>query len=147
MPGPLEALNLPSPVQSDRPAETKAAALQWLSQGQESEWDSFVARHLWGSLYHTSEWKRVIEQAFPHIRGGFVVLREGAHGEIRAGLPVYRVKSWLLGKRLENGTVVPLVVKVGDHILFGKYSGTDVTLDGEVYLMFREDDVLGIVER
>lgn len=100
MPGPLEALNLPLPVQSDRPAEPRAAALQWLSQGQESEWDSFVAGQLWGSLYHTSEWKRVIEQAFPHIRGGFVVLREGAHGEIRAGLPTYRVKSWLLGKRL-----------------------------------------------
>lgn len=50
------------------------------------------------------------------------------------------------GKLMEDGKVLPLIVKVGDRILFGKYSGTDVTLDGEVYMIFREDDVLGIVE-
>lgn len=50
------------------------------------------------------------------------------------------------GKRLENGTVVPLDVKVGDRILFGKYSGSEVKMDGQEYLIMREDEVLGIIE-
>jgi len=50
------------------------------------------------------------------------------------------------GKRLEDGTVVSLDVKVGDHILFGKYSGSDIKIDGEEYLILREDEVLGILE-
>jgi chaperonin GroES len=50
------------------------------------------------------------------------------------------------GKRLENGTVVPLDVKVGDRILFGKYSGSEIKLDGDEYMIFREDDVLGILD-
>ena len=50
------------------------------------------------------------------------------------------------GKRLEDGKVVPLDVKVGDRILFGKYSGSDIKLDGEEYLIMREDEVLGIME-
>jgi chaperonin GroES len=50
------------------------------------------------------------------------------------------------GKRLEDGTVVPLDVKVGDTILFGKYSGSDIKIDGEEYMIMREDEVLGIVE-
>src|SRR5260370_20179806 len=50
------------------------------------------------------------------------------------------------GKRLENGTVVPLDVKVGDRILFGKYSGSEIKLDGEEYMIFREDDILGILD-
>lgn len=50
------------------------------------------------------------------------------------------------GKRLEDGTVVPLDVKVGDTILFGKYSGSDIKIDGDEYMIMREDEVLGIVE-
>ncbi len=50
------------------------------------------------------------------------------------------------GKRLEDGTVVPLDVKVGDTILFGKYSGSDIKIDGQEYMIMREDEVLGIVE-
>ena len=49
------------------------------------------------------------------------------------------------GKILENGTKVPLDVKVGDKILFGKYSGTDIKIDGQEYLILREDEVLAIV--
>jgi chaperonin GroES len=41
---------------------------------------------------------------------------------------------------------MPLDVKVGDKVLFGKYAGTDIKLDGKEYLMMREDDVLGVVE-
>ena len=50
------------------------------------------------------------------------------------------------GKRLEDGTVVPLDVKVGDTILFGKYSGSEIKIDGIDYMIMREDEVLGIVE-
>ncbi|HOJ71712.1 MAG TPA: co-chaperone GroES [Syntrophorhabdaceae bacterium] len=50
------------------------------------------------------------------------------------------------GKMLENGTKAPLTVKVGDKILFGKYSGTEIKIEGEEHLILREDDVLAIVE-
>jgi chaperonin GroES len=50
------------------------------------------------------------------------------------------------GKRLEDGKVVPLDVQVGDRILFGKYSGSDIKIDGEEYLIMREDEVLGILD-
>jgi chaperonin GroES len=51
------------------------------------------------------------------------------------------------GKRLEDGKIVPLEVKAGDRILFGKYSGSDTQLDGAEYIVMREDDVLGIFDK
>jgi len=51
------------------------------------------------------------------------------------------------GKRLDDGTVVALDVKKGDRVLFGKYAGTDVKLDGIDHLILREDEVLGVIER
>ena len=50
------------------------------------------------------------------------------------------------GKMLEDGKMVPLEVKAGDRILFGKYAGTEVKIEGEEHLIMREDDVLGIIE-
>ena len=50
------------------------------------------------------------------------------------------------GKVSEDGKVRPLDVKAGDRILFGKYAGTEIKLDGEEYLIMREDDVLGVLE-
>ena len=50
------------------------------------------------------------------------------------------------GKKLEDGTLVALDVKVGDRILFGKYSGSDTKLDGTEYLNMREDDVVGVLD-
>ena len=50
------------------------------------------------------------------------------------------------GKRLEDGKVIPLDVQVGDRILFGKYSGSDIKLDDDEYLIMREDEVLGILD-
>jgi chaperonin GroES len=49
------------------------------------------------------------------------------------------------GKILENGTKVPLDVKVGDKILFGKYSGSEIKVDGEEVLILREDEVLAVL--
>lgn len=50
------------------------------------------------------------------------------------------------GKKLDDGTVVALDVKEGDRILFGKYSGTEIKLDGVEHLILREDEVLGVIE-
>lgn len=50
------------------------------------------------------------------------------------------------GKKNDEGKVFPLDVKAGDRILFGKYSGTEIKLDGEDYLILREDEVLGVIE-
>jgi chaperonin GroES len=50
------------------------------------------------------------------------------------------------GKILENGNVRPLDVKVGDKILFGKYSGTEVKVDGEELVVMREEDVMAVIE-
>ncbi len=49
------------------------------------------------------------------------------------------------GKTLENGSVVPLEVKEGDRILFGKYSGTEIKLQDQDYLILREDEIVGIL--
>ena len=51
------------------------------------------------------------------------------------------------GKRLEDGSVHKLELKAGDRVLFGKYSGTEVKLDGEELLIMREDEILGVIER
>lgn len=50
------------------------------------------------------------------------------------------------GKRLESGDVVPLDVKVGDTVLFGKYSGTEVKVNGDDLLVMREEDIMGVIE-
>jgi chaperonin GroES len=51
------------------------------------------------------------------------------------------------GKLLDDGTVRSLDVKAGDHILFGKYSGTEVKIDGEEHLILREDDILAVFDK
>ena len=51
------------------------------------------------------------------------------------------------GKVTEDGKVIPLDVKAGDRILFGKYSGTEIKIEGEEHLIMREEDILGIIEK
>jgi len=74
-------------------------SVQWLSESHDDEWDAFVSAHPLGLVYHLSAWKRVLEDAFGHIRGQVVILRDGQNGQIAAGVPVYTVRSWLLGTR------------------------------------------------
>ncbi|MDQ7785411.1 MAG: co-chaperone GroES [Desulfomonilaceae bacterium] len=50
------------------------------------------------------------------------------------------------GRRTEDGKLIPLELKAGDTILFGKYSGSDIKIEGVEYLIMKEDDVLGLVE-
>jgi chaperonin GroES len=51
------------------------------------------------------------------------------------------------GKANEDGKIIPLDVKVNDRVLFGKYSGSEINIDGEEHLIMREDDVLGVIEK
>ncbi|MDI9347727.1 MAG: co-chaperone GroES [Methylacidiphilales bacterium] len=73
--------------------------------------------------------------------GGIVIPDSAAEKPIRG-----EVLAAGKGKILENGTVRPLDVKVGDKILFNKYSGTEVKIDGVEYLIMREDDISAIIE-
>jgi chaperonin GroES len=51
------------------------------------------------------------------------------------------------GKVTDEGKKIPMEVKVGDRVLFGKYSGSEIKMDGEEHLIMREDDILGIIEK
>jgi len=74
-------------------------------------------------------------------KGGIIIpdsaKEKPAEGEVVAVGP---------GRRNEKGDVVPMQLKKGDRVLFSKYGGTDVKLDGQDYLIMREDDVLGVIE-
>lgn len=72
---------------------------------------------------------------------GGIIIPDTAKEKPQAG-EVVAVGS---GKILEDGKVQPLEVKAGDRVLFGKYSGTEVKIDGEELLMMKEEDILGIV--
>jgi chaperonin GroES len=74
------------------------------------------------------------------VRGG-IIIPDTAKEKPQEG----EVQAVGNGKILDNGTKVPMEVKVGDKILFGKYSGTDIKIDGEEVLILREDEVLAIV--
>jgi chaperonin GroES len=83
--------------------------------------------------------KRVEEQET--VRGG-IIIPDSAKEKPQEG-EVVAVGN---GKRLADGKLLPLEVQVGDRILFGKYSGNEIRLDGEEYLIMREDDVLGVLD-
>src|SRR5437588_11833055 len=84
--------------------------------------------------------RRVEEQET--TRGG-IVIPDTAKDKPQEG----EVLSVGKGKINEEGKVLPLDVKAGDRILFGKYAGTDIILEGEEYLIMREDDVCGILAK
>ena len=75
------------------------------------------------------------------MRGG-IIIPDSAKEKPQQG----EVKAVGSGKLLETGERVPLEVKPGQRILFGKYSGSDVKLDGDEYLIIKEDEVLAVVE-
>ena len=90
-------------------------------------------------LYDRIVVKRIEEQET--VRGG-IIIPDSAKEKPQEG-EVVAVGN---GKRLENGTLVPLDVKVGDRILFGKYSGQELKLDGQDYFIMKEDEVLAVIE-
>src|SRR5690349_20973853 len=75
------------------------------------------------------------------IRGG-IIIPDSAKEKPQEG-EVIAVGN---GKKNEDGKVLPLDVKAGDRILFGKYSGNEIKLDGEEYIIMREDEVLGVLD-
>ncbi|PYP83789.1 MAG: co-chaperone GroES [Blastocatellia bacterium AA13] len=75
------------------------------------------------------------------IRGG-IIIPDSAKEKPQEG----EVIAAGNGKVLDNGQRIPLEVKEGDRVLFGKYSGSEVKLDGEEYLIMREDEILGIID-
>ncbi len=82
-----------------------------------------------------------IEEAEEKTRGG-IIIPDTAKEKPQQGKVVAAGK----GKVGEDGKVIPLDVKVGDTILFGKYAGSEIKIDGEEHLILREDDILGVIE-
>ena len=76
------------------------------------------------------------------IRGG-IIIPDSAKEKPQEG----EVIAVGAGKKLDSGERVVMDVKEGDRVLFGKYAGTEVKLDDEEYLIMREDDILGVIER
>src|SRR5436190_24291401 len=74
------------------------------------------------------------------VRGG-IIITDSAKEKSQDG----EVVAVGTGKTLENGTVTPLEVKAGDRILFGKYSGTEIKVQDQDYLILREDEIVGIL--
>jgi chaperonin GroES len=75
------------------------------------------------------------------IKGG-IIIPDSAKEKPQEG----KVVAVGNGKRLENGTTVPLDVKAGDRILFGKYAGSEIKVEDHEYLILREDEVLAVIE-
>ena len=87
---------------------------------------------------------RVIVKRFEEeqMRGGLYIPDTASKEKPQEG----EVVAVCNGKILDSGTKIEMSVKVGDKVLFGKYSGTEVKLDGEELLILREDDILGVIE-
>ena len=90
-------------------------------------------------LYDRVVVKRIVEKE--QIQGG-IIIPDTAKEKPQEG----EVVAVGQGKRLDSGKVVALDVKVGDRILFGKYSGNEIKIDGQEYQIMREDEILGILE-
>ena len=88
---------------------------------------------------------RVLVKREPEERktaGGIVIPDSAAEKPIRG-----EIVALGRGKILENGDLRPLDVKVGDKVLFGKYAGTEVKIDSKEYVVMREEDIMGVIEK
>jgi|SRR5687768_15730423 chaperonin GroES len=84
--------------------------------------------------------KRIEEQE--QVRGS-IIIPDAAREKPQEGEVIAVGK----GKKLDSGEYVGLDIQEGDRVLFGKYAGTEVKLDGQEYLIMREDDILGVIEK
>ena len=82
-----------------------------------------------------------LEEAVEKTKGG-IIIPDTAKEKPQQGKVIAVGK----GKVNDDGKVTPLDVKVGDKILFGKYSGSEIKIDGEEHLIMREEDILGVIE-
>jgi len=83
-----------------------------------------------------------LEEAIEKTKGG-IIIPDTAKEKPQQGKIIAVGK----GKVNDDGKLTPLDVKVGDKILFGKYSGSEIKLDGEEHLIMREEDILGVIEK
>ena len=83
--------------------------------------------------------KRIAEEEKPK---GAIIIPDTAKETPQEGKVIAVGK----GKANDDGKIIPLQVKVGDKILFGKYSGSEIKFDGEEHLIMREEDILGVIE-
>ncbi len=74
------------------------------------------------------------------VKGG-IIIPDSAKEKSQEG----EVLATGSGKILENGTILPIEVKPGDRIMFGKYSGTEIKIDGQDYIILREDEIIGVL--
>ena len=91
-------------------------------------------------LYDRVEVTRIAEEE--KTKGGIIIPDTAKEKPVEG--KVLAVGS---GRRLEDGTLRKLDIEVGDRVLFGKYSGTEVKIGGEEHLILREEDILGVVEK
>jgi chaperonin GroES len=91
-------------------------------------------------LYDRIVVKRIEERET--TRNGIIIIPDSAQEKPQEG----EVMAIGKGKRLDDGTMVALDIKAGDRILFGKYTGNEIKLDGTEYIIMREDDVLGVLD-
>ena len=84
--------------------------------------------------------KRIAEEE--KTKGG-IIIPDTAKEKPQEG----RVVAVGKGKVNEDGKIIPLDVKVNDRVLFGKYSGSEINIDGEEHMIMREEDILGIIEK
>lgn len=84
--------------------------------------------------------KRIAEEE--KTKGG-IIIPDTAKEKPQEG----RIVAVGKGKVNEDGKIIPLDVKVNDRILFGKYSGSEINIDGEEHMIMREEDILGVIEK
>lgn len=89
-------------------------------------------------LYDRVVVRRIDQQE--QVKGG-IIIPDSAKEKPQEG----EVVAAGSGKRLEDGKVIPLDVKAGDKVLFGKYAGSEITVDDEEFLILREDEILGVL--
>ena len=76
------------------------------------------------------------------VKKGGIIIPDTAKEKPQEG----KVVALGAGKRDDEGKLIPFEVKKGDRVLYSKYGGTEITIDGEKYLVMREDDILGVIE-
>lgn len=74
--------------------------IEIIDPAKDPRWDEFVKTHPYGQVYHLSAWKNVLEDSFPHMKGFYYVLLDESGTSFKAALPIYSVKSWIMGNRL-----------------------------------------------
>ena len=84
----------------------------------------------------------LIERLEEEVTSGGIVIPDNAKEKPSRG----KVIAVGNGKKLDNGEIRPLDVKAGNVVLFGKYAGTEVKIDGKEYVVMREEDIMGVVE-